>query len=382
MEEHPSGRRSLARAISKPWSALGRALQSTRFIGWSLATLLLAIGLACAGGAALVWASSLSLDRRMVGLGDIFTMGAFALAVLGSIVALLAYRFATQRPALVVHITTEDFPEGTMEVGLGPPDPQTGERPIRRLPGFKRDVNRVWVQVSLENTTDWSARNVAVRVDFNQVRRISVPPEWDIAAQHQVTNEVVAAQWEGGATHAVHGRWTRHLKPITLTDAIIEAPGDNCFMTVEVVAEGFRDTWKFPILWHTYANLGGKAGGAISGYTGYPSSGVPPLTIYAIPTNVKTMPRRVEPVLGYGYRWFWFDDLEPGDYHVLAYQHEYELVGGYTVGARDDNLTASTDHTLVPVVVKRGDVTDGVEITDWYYDKFPAEPKVALGGKC
>jgi hypothetical protein len=328
-----------------------------------------------------VWTSSLSLDRRLVGIADILAAGAFTLTVLGSVVALLAYRFATQRPKLIVHITTEDFPEGTIEVGLGPPDPQTGERHIRRLPGFKRDVDRVWVQVSLENPTDWSARNVAARVDFNQVRGISFPSEWDVAAQHQVTNEVVGVQWEGGANYAVHGHWTRHLKPITMTDAIIEAPGDNCFMTVEVVAEGFHETWKFPVVWHTEASLAGKAGGAISGYTGYPSSGVPPLKIYAIPMSSKTMPRRLEPVLGYSYRWFWFDDLDPGDYHVVAYQNDYKMVGGYTVGARDDNLTATTDHTLVPILVKRGEVVDGVKITDWYYDKFPAEPKVSLAAR-
>jgi len=118
MEEHPSGLRSLARAISKPWSALNRALQSTSFVGWSLATLLLAIGLACAGGAALVWASSLSLDRRMVGLGDIFTMGAFALAVLGSIVALLAYRLATQRPRSSSTSRQKIFPKEPLKLAL------------------------------------------------------------------------------------------------------------------------------------------------------------------------------------------------------------------------------------------------------------------------
>jgi hypothetical protein len=57
------------------------------------------------------------------------------------------------------------------------------------------------------------------------------------------------------------------------------------------------------------------------------------------------------------------------------------MVGGYTVGARDDNLTATTDHTLVPISVKRGEVVDGVKFTDWYYDKFPAEPKVSLAAR-
>ena len=48
----------------------------------------------------------------------------------------------------------------------------------------------------------------------------------------------------------------------------------------------------------------GKAGGAISGFTGYPSSGVPPLYIYAVQTHGNRSAWVVASRVGYGYRWF------------------------------------------------------------------------------
>jgi len=66
--------------------------------------------------------------------------------------------------------------------------------------------------------------------------------------------------------------------------------------------------------------------------------------------------------------------LDPGDYHVVAYREGYEVKGAYMVGARDGGLTPTEDHTLVPVVVKAGQVTSDVWITDWYSSTFPLEP--------
>lgn len=163
-----------------------------------------------------------------------------------------------------------------------------------------------------------------------------------------------------------------------LTDALLEAPGDECTIRVDVVAEGFRQAWTYPVKWQTEVDMQGKAGGSISGFTGYPASGVPPMRIYAVPIGGKQEPRRVDIVVGYGYRWFWFDDLEAGEYHVLAYPEQYKIAGAFTVGARNSDLNAAIDdHSLMPVVVTQGKVTDGVRITDWG-EAFPAEPSRAL----
>jgi hypothetical protein len=327
--------------------------------------------------ALLVWTSSMTLDQRIAGIAATFTVGAFTLAVVGAAVALLAYRLALQRPRLLIHIATDDFEESAINVGLDRPD-DAGERHIRRLPGYRRAPGALRVRISVENTSDWSARNVAVRVDFKGILNFKHPLEWTVAALHSTTGEVISVQWEGGADYAVHGRWTRDLPSLDLHHAVLEAPGDDCAMSVDVVAEGFRQAWTYPIRWQTQADMEGKAGGSISGYAGYPSSGVPPIRIYAVPVKGKQLPRLVESTVGYGYRWFWFDDLEPGPYHILAYREGYEVKGAYTAGSSANDLTATIDHTLVSVEVKLGEVTDGVRITDWYSDKFPPPPIRAL----
>ena len=320
----------------------------------------------------------MTLDQRIAGLGATFTIGAFTLAVLGAAVALLAYRLAIQRPKLLVHIAADDFENGAIQVGLDRPGDK-GERHIRRLPGYRRvGSGPVPVRISVENISGWSARNVAVRVDFKGIRNFKHPIDWSVAAVHSSTGEVVSVQWEGGADYAVHGRWTRELPALYLTDAVLEAPGNDCAMSVDVVAEGFRQAWTCLIRWQTLADMQGKAGGAISGFTGYPSSGVPPLYIYAVQTHGNRSAWVVASTVGYGYRWFWFDDLDPGEYHILAYRDGYDARGAYTIGSGNNDLTETMDHTLVPVVVKKGEVTDGVQITDWYYDKFPPPPSRAL----
>jgi hypothetical protein len=308
-------------------------------------------------------------------LGDTFAAGAFSLAVVGSVVALLAYRIAIQRPALLVHIATEDIDGQTIKVVLGRPD-ESGERHIFRLPGYRRHGDTLALRISVENTSDWSARNVAVRADLRGIRRVPQAGGWAIAAYHPaLTNEITALQWEGGADYAIHGHWTRELPAVYLNDALIEAPGDNCAVIVDVVAEGFRKSWTYEVQCEPQVEMPDRRHGAIVGYSGYPSSGVPPLRVYAIPVSAGAAAKRVETVVGYGYRWFWIDGLDPGEYHILAYRiGQPDHRGAYTIGARDNDLTATMDHTLVPVLVTSGNVTTGVRITDWYFERFPSEP--------
>jgi hypothetical protein len=359
------------------WYALAQPLRDRRILGWTLGLLLAACAVGTVAVAVLVWTSSMTLDQRIAGTAATFTVGAFTLAVVAAAVALLAYGLALQRPKLLIHIATDDFEEGAINVGLDRPD-DAGERHVRRLPGYRRVPGAVRVRISVENTSEWSARNVAVRVDFKGVRNFKHPLEWTVAGLHSTTSEVIGVQWEGGADYAVHGQWTRDLPILDLDAAVLEAPGDDCAMSVDVVAEGFHQAWTYPIRWQTQADTDGKAGGSISGYAGYPSSGVPPIRIYAVPVQGKQLPWLVESTLGYGYRWFWFDDLEPGLYHVLAYREGYKVRGAYTVGSRENKVGPTIDHTLVAVDVHKGEVADGVRLTDWYYDKFPPPPLRAM----
>jgi hypothetical protein len=371
-------RAAVARLVARPTLAL------------AVAVLVLACFVGVVGGGIAVWQSGLTLDQKLVALGDAFTIGAFTLAVIGAVIALLAYRLAIQRPKLLVHVKADDIPLGGtdelqgIDVVLARPDESGERRVVRIVMSLRYTPTNLPLHISVENTSDWSARNVAVRVDFKGIRRVPHAGGWVVAAYHRFArSEITALQWEGGADYAIHGHWARDLPTLYLNDALLEAPGDDCAMVVDIVAEGFHKAWTYPIRWQSQADdIRDRSGGAISGFTGYPSSGVPPLNIYAVPVDSEDVPWRDNIVVGYGYRWFWFDDLAPGKYHVLAYRDGYEgVVGAYTVGSREHNLTATMDHTLVAVEVKRGEVTDGVRITDWYFDGFPPEPARSFGYK-
>lgn len=367
------------RASQRWWHAVAQPLRDRRVLGWTLGLLLAACAVGTVAVALFVWTSSMTLDQRIAGIAATFTVGAFTLAVVGAAVALLAYGLALQRPRLLVRITTADFAAGIVRVGMLRPD-ETGERRVVLLPGYRRHGDTLALRISLENTSDWSARNVAVRVDFRGLRRLTHAPSWTIAAYHPyVTNEIVALQWEGGADYAVHGNWTRELPDLHLNNAVVEAPGDKCSITADVVAEGFRHSWTFPIRPETVDEQPDSTRGAIVGYCGYPSSGVPQLQVYAIPVERFRRARYTNTVVGPGYRWFWMGGLEPGKYRVVAYRPDSpNLRGAYTVGAQDDNLTATADHELVDVEVKAGSFTEGVCITDWYTaDSLPDRPRLA-----
>jgi hypothetical protein len=120
--------------------------------------------------------------------------------------------------------------------------------------------------------------------------------------------------------------------------------------------------------------------GAISGEVGYPSDGIPPLLVYAIRTDVAG-PRyrfvRTQP----NQRDFVIDGLEPGVYVVLAYLENGppDFAGAYTEAVRCGLTVDCRDHSLIPITVRAGETTAGVQVRDWYtppgvFPLRPAEP--------
>jgi hypothetical protein len=105
-----------------------------------------------------------------------------------------------------------------------------------------------------------------------------------------------------------------------------------------------------------------KLTGSISGQLTFPGEGIPALRVVAF--NVGTR------------NWYYMDtnpgagaytitDLPPGTYHVVAYDARGNA-GGY----------ADANHELINVIVKGGEKTTGIDITDWYAPAgtFPADP--------
>lgn len=116
--------------------------------------------------------------------------------------------------------------------------------------------------------------------------------------------------------------------------------------------------------------------GSISGTLGYPSSGIPPLEVYAISTgdpkkfySVKTAQDQTT---------FLIKDVAVGEYYLVAYATvgNNTIAGGYTKAVPCGLSVSCTDHALIPVPVKANAETRGVEIKDWYVppDQFPPKP--------
>lgn len=116
--------------------------------------------------------------------------------------------------------------------------------------------------------------------------------------------------------------------------------------------------------------------GSISGELGYPSEGIPPLIVYAIRVD------RDEFTYGIvrtevNQQTFAIEGLAPGVYVVVAYlAGGGSFAGGYTEAVACGLVVGCDDHTLIPVTVRSGEITGGVQVRDWYAPPgtFPAPP--------
>ena len=114
--------------------------------------------------------------------------------------------------------------------------------------------------------------------------------------------------------------------------------------------------------------------GSISGALGYPSSGIPPLAVYAIS---KDDPKRFSFVLtALNQNNYTVKDLTPGIYVVVAYVSDSKLSGGWTKAVPCGLSVSCTDHSLTSVTVKSGENVTGIDIKDWYAPEgaFPPRP--------
>jgi len=116
------------------------------------------------------------------------------------------------------------------------------------------------------------------------------------------------------------------------------------------------------------------ASGGIAGQLSYPSSGIPPMMVVAFEVGsqnyhyVLTLPDTST---------YQINDLPPGTYYVVAYtQGDLSLPGGYTQAVPCGLLATCTDHSLIPVEVKSGEVTQGINPGDFYAPDgtFPSAP--------
>lgn len=113
--------------------------------------------------------------------------------------------------------------------------------------------------------------------------------------------------------------------------------------------------------------------GSIGGLLSFPSERIPPLSVYAFSTTSSDY-YYVDTVMDQGD--FLISGLPPGTYYVVAYTTDGTISGGWTQAVPCGLSAACNDHSLIPVIVVGGQITEGVQVYDWYAPPgtFPSRP--------
>lgn len=107
------------------------------------------------------------------------------------------------------------------------------------------------------------------------------------------------------------------------------------------------------------------AAGTVTGHIGFPSEGVPAVTVYA--QNVAD-----DSWVSFSYPGGWgeytFSGIPPGDYVFFAYVDEpgSTFGGGYTAYVTCGLVAECTDHSLLLVHIEAGATVEEINISDWY----------------
>ena len=114
--------------------------------------------------------------------------------------------------------------------------------------------------------------------------------------------------------------------------------------------------------------------GKISGTLGYPSEGIPELTIYAFDVLDEKKYFKVDTVENQ--KEFIISDVDPSSYFVVAYAKNYDTSGSYTKAVICGLSVDCNDHQMIDVNVIPGKTVEGIEVTDWYapVGTFPKKP--------
>lgn len=120
----------------------------------------------------------------------------------------------------------------------------------------------------------------------------------------------------------------------------------------------------------TLADVRGK----ITGNLGFPSEGIPELTVYAFDTLNQKKYFTVETQVNQGT--FTIINVDPGSYYIVAYPKNNDFAGSYTKAVPCGLSVECTDHSMIDVIVNPGETVSGVEVRDWYapLGTFPKKP--------
>ncbi|MFD5636225.1 hypothetical protein ACFWJM_19140 [Streptomyces sp. NPDC127077] len=176
------------------------------------------------------WTLGLEIHDRTTLLNTVLVIYTCLLTAVAAVVALLAYRSATGRPALDIEITF-NFSSPNEPVFLAAERTGNGLA-WRNIDSFKQS----FATVVLKNSSLYAAKNPGVRIELEGLGGIGAQLGWeDIKRVPQIGT--IAIQWNGGTDSIVHGRWSRTLPSLDFSE-LIELDRNKTALVVTLVADG------------------------------------------------------------------------------------------------------------------------------------------------
>jgi hypothetical protein len=188
---------------------------------------------------------------RPAWIGDEIAAATLLLAALAAFVALEAYRLSIQVPNLVAHLkftySELDTPilANAEKVPIGvPPNQLLVNRPIRRGDWTgQQGFLQARAELTIENLSEWSARNPAVRIEVEDMGNLGLSSPWQAEKRAEAPRNLYSITWEIGA--AIHGKWTKNAL-LECFDSIWVL-GKNPAIRLDVVAEQFHRVFTIPV---------------------------------------------------------------------------------------------------------------------------------------
>ena len=236
-----------------------------------LLALIAVVCLAVVGGIVALFLASVDTAIKIGAAGDLLAGGAFVLATVAAAVATLAYRVTILKPILKADVRFgHGF--GGLTLTIDPHAPNAmGRRAIS--PWIQCDMH-----IHLHNYGEVSARNPALRV---RLEGMMFPPKnragWVLGDHFHGVGGYGWAQWDGGADYSIHPKWGRDL-PILGLYGVTIWPDLEPGIVLELVADGFSQTIKLPVIFKESENLNAEPSGASSKATDSPPTGARPLS--------------------------------------------------------------------------------------------------------
>src|SRR6266567_4753473 len=176
-------------------------------------------------------------------INTIVAVSAYTAAVLGAIIALIAYWQTSGRPSLKPEITFPGLKANELVFKTYKPSKipnwiDASERTdVRMLK--TRDMN-LFGTVRIRNSTQYAARNPGLRISFEGLYFNAISVGWTVAVSWGDMRGAKAVQWDGGTESIIHGKWSRTLPDLDFNAVIICRLSPPPELTMTVVSDGCR----------------------------------------------------------------------------------------------------------------------------------------------